>query len=261
MLELRGEAGVSRKRYPPEGRQARRRGPLPRLEGVLCSDILPALMQAHARAASAALPVEDFARDLLDDDDDASRRAVARLSAACGDDLGRVHDALAPAARRLHDLWLEDACDFFAVSQAVARLRAILASLAEPEAGEARTPTMLMLTPPGEAHRFGAEMAADLFRREGWRVERGDGDLRALDHQTFQAIGVSCGCDRSAASLPRFISDIRARAHGPRAPIVLGGALYEGHQARARNPAVDFVASDPDLTRRLSQALLKPRRA
>jgi methylmalonyl-CoA mutase cobalamin-binding subunit len=260
MLELRGEVGIANSNSSArDGGKSRRSGRLARLESVVRKEILPRLIEVHAAAAAPALPVEILARALLDGDDRAALAGFARLSATCGDDLRLLHDVLAPAARRFHDWWLQDSCDFFSVAQGVARLQALMASLSAPVGYEAKGSRMLMCTLPGETHRFGAEMAADLFRREGWRVERADGDLKALNAQCFDAVAVSCGCERAAASLPQFIAKIKARACS-RVPILLGGALFLGHAARGQNLGVDLIASDADSVMRFSRALLKPRR-
>lgn len=264
MLEMRGEIGIAtsgaRARGAENVRPHRR---MVRLEGVVRKEILPRLLQVHARSrvalSSPAAPFEILARALIDDDGSAAGDAFARLSVATSDDVWLLNEVLAPAARRLQDWWQQDACDFLSVSQGVARLRAFLAALAAPVGDEALAPVMLMLTPPDETHRFGAEMAADLFRREGWRVERADGDLRLLRKQAFDAIAVSCGCDRAAATLPSFIAKIKARTGSSRVPILLGGALFLDHPARAQNLGADFVASDLNSFRRLSRALIKPR--
>jgi hypothetical protein len=260
MLELRGEVEIanSSSSVRDEGK-SRRSGRLARLEGVVRKQILPRLMEAHACAAAPALPVEILARALIDEDESAALAAFARLSAACGDDLRLLHEVLAPVARRFQDWWLQDSCDFFSVTQGVVRLQTLMASLSAPVGYEAQGSRMLMCTLPGETHLFGAEMAAVLFRREGWRVERADGDLNALKDQRFEAVAVSCGCDRAAASLTQFIAEIKARACS-QVPILLGGALFLGHAARGQNLCVDFIASDADSVIRFSRALLKPRR-
>ena len=265
MLELRGEAGIATSN-PPGGddSRARNRRQLAGLEGVVRNEILPRLLHAHARAttphAGAAAPVERLARALIDDDEHLARKVFARLSAASGDERRLLYDLLAPAARRIGDWWREDVCDFFTVSQGMARLRALLAQISAPVGDEALAPSMLMLTPPNETHRFGAEMAADLFRREGWRVERADGDLTALRGQAFDAVALSCGCEQAAQGLPQFIERIRSQTRASRTPVLLGGALFLDNSARGQNFGVDFVASDHEVFRRFSRSLLKPRR-
>ena len=120
-------------------------------------------------------------------------------------------DALAPAARKLGVLWEEDACDFFDVTQGVSRLQTMLAPHGENAARRSNL-SMLLLTAPGETHAFGADMAAELFRREGWRVERGDSSqLARLRQRPFDALGVSCACKRAYAAMPKFLAAARAQ--------------------------------------------------
>jgi len=256
MLELRGEPQMAAAPRSSGDRKPQR--PV-RLENLVREQILPRLMRSHAPSVGRGLPVEMFARALLGTNEAHARASFDRIADICDDERRLLCEVIAPAARRLGDWWRDDECDFFAVAEGVARLQRILAGLAAPDAGGARAPAMLMLTPPGETHRFGADMAADLFRREGWRVLRADGDLTRLRLEPFDAISVSCGCERAAANLAKFLAEIKALAGLRPPPVLLGGALFEGKTAQAENWEADFVASDPDSPRRISRVLLQPR--
>ena len=228
MLELRGEVRTATpNRAPRDDGKPRHGRRLARIAWVVRREIAPRLQRVHSRAAAHALPFEDLSRALVDNDEGATRGAFARLSVASDDHPSIRHGALASGPRRQGEGRRGSACDVFTVSQGVARLQALLATLAGP--------AMLMLTAPGHTHRFGAEMAADLFRREGWRVEQADGDLLALGAQTFDAASVSCGYERAAASLSQVGDEIKARLRGRRTPILPGGALFWG-QLEAANP-------------------------
>jgi methanogenic corrinoid protein MtbC1 len=265
MQDLRGDAGlalaaaVARPRFRPTALSSRRRA---RLERFVEAEILPVLLGAHPAAAppreSPTVAQEALLHALLAVDSEAAatfeRVWTTRLS-----DARLMLDVLAPAARRLGEMWEEDSCDFFAVTQAVGRLQSLLARLQLRQQPRRRAdPTMLLLTAPDETHAFGADMAAELFRREGWRVERGDASrLDRLAERHFDALGVSCGCDRAYAALPDFLKAARALAHPDRLAIVVGGALFSASPALAGELGADFAATDMEATRRISLALLQ----
>ncbi len=205
------------------------------------------------------LDIESFARALIDGNEAQARSVFVRLADAFGDERRLMLELLAPTARRVGEWWVEDECDFLEVSEAVARLGAILASLAASDPGGLNAPTMLLLTLPGETHRFGADMAADLFRREGWRVLRSDWDPARIASVDVDAVGISCGCERAATRLPQFLSEIKTMAGSRAPPVLLGGSLFEGRTERADGLGVDFVAYDADSPRRITRALFQAR--
>ena len=266
MQNRRGEAGVAlapavaRARVKVAPRPSRRRGPLERLVEF---EILPRLLGAHPAAApqleTAPAAVEALLVELLAADAAAAAAMFERAWAACLSEVRLMLDLLAPAARRLGTMWEEDVCDFFAVTQGAARLQAMLSRLRLSEAPRHRAdPTMLLLTAPGETHGFGADMAAELFRREGWRVERGDSTrLARLSERHFDALGVSCACDRAYAALPAFLAAARSAARPRRPAIVVGGALFTASPTLACELGADFAATDMEATRRISGALLQ----
>jgi hypothetical protein len=239
-------------------RPSRRRA---RLERLVEFEILPRLLGAHPATAPPleTATVEALLVELLATDAAAAAALFERAWAGGLSEARLMFDLLAQAARRLGTMWEEDACDFFAVTQGLARLQAMLSRLRLGEAPRRRAdPTMLMLTAPGETHGFGADMAAELFRREGWRVERGDATrLARLSERHFDALGVSCACDRAYAGLPAFLAAARALVGPRRLAIVVGGALFTASPALSCELGADFAATDREATWRISGALLE----
>ena len=264
MQNRRGIAGVAlapaveRAPHNVLPRPSRRRA---RLERLVEFEILPRLLSAHPAAAPPVetATVEALLVELLAADARAAAAIFERAWAAGLSEARLMLDLLAPAARRLGAMWEQDLCDFFAVTQGLSRLQAMLSQLRLGEAPRRRAdPTMLMLTAPGETHGFGADMAAELFRRDGWRVERGDSTRLAwLSERHFDALGVSCACDRAYAALPAFLAAARERAAPGRPAIVVGGALFTSFPTLACELGADFAATDMEATRRISGALLQ----
>jgi methylmalonyl-CoA mutase cobalamin-binding subunit len=229
-----------------------------RLQNLVRQRLASSFPPPQSQAVS-GLDIESFARALIDGNEAQARSVFVRLADAFGDERRLMLELLAPTARRVGEWWVEDECDFLEVSEAVARLGAILASLAASDSGGLNAPTMLLLTLPGETHRFGADMAADLFRREGWRVLRSDWDPARIASVDVDAVGISCGCERAATRLPQFLSEIKTMAGSRAPPVLLGGSLFEGRTERADGLGVDFVAYDADSPRRITRALFQAR--
>lgn len=265
MRNLRGEAEMalapSFSTSPAPRERPRRR----RLERLVETEILPRLLASHPPGPplreDAAAATQALLDALLGAEAGNVAAACEEAAAACASESRLMLDVLAPTARRLGALWEEDACDFLTVSHALDRLRVLLCELelrAEPRRRAA--PAMLLLTAPGETHAFGADMAAELFRRDGWEVERADSrGLRLFAKRRFAALGVSCSCERALADLPGFLAAARAQTCATQAPIILGGALFLDAPALAGEIGADFAATDSEATRRISRALLERR--
>ena len=80
---------------------------------------------------------------------------------------------LAPAARRLGELWKSDACDFIDVSVGLRRLHAILSQWGA-EQDFAPSPSAarraLFATVPGDGHLFGIAILERFFAADGWEI-------------------------------------------------------------------------------------------
>ena len=162
-------------------------------------------------------------------------------------------DVLAPAARHLGDLWLQDECHFVDVTIGVARLHQALrrlAPLVRARAGRAmRVRSILMVPVPGEQHHFGLAMAADFFRRAGWSVSSGMSPrleaLRALVRaRYFDVVGFSASCDRHAEMLASALRQVRQSSLNTAVVTMVGGPLFALQPELAIQLGADAVATE-----------------
>jgi methanogenic corrinoid protein MtbC1 len=201
------------------------------------------------------------------DDDRAGRLAelvLARDADAARDFVDALHDGgasfeqlylqvVAPAARRLGDLWTDDRCHFTDVTMAMSRLHHMLHLLGhvfyaeEPHAEVARR--ALLLPAPGEQHSFGLAIVAEFFRRAGWDVwagatlERGD-LLRLVGRERFDVVGLSTGCDARLDALPALVHAVRHRSRNPDLGVFVGGPPFVDHPELATAVGADATALD-----------------
>lgn len=190
-----------------------------------------------------------MAHALCDSDDAAASSLVEELLAAGLSVRDVCLDHLAPAARRLGDLWSRDKLPFTEVALASARIQAILrrmpAARVMQSCGDGRG--ALFAAVPGEQHTLGVMMAADLLRRNGWDI----GLLIGLGHDELinrisrddrPVIGLSCSSSRTYPALRRLMAAL-ARTR-PDAQMLLSGQIVHDAARIKDLPAPAIVVPD-----------------
>ena len=168
-------------------------------------------------------------------------------------------DHLAPAARRLGDLWDTDRLPFTEVTMASARIQSILRRLPPGRGGRMTHGACgaLFGAVPGEQHTLGVIMAADLFRRGGWDVglmigATHDEMIARISRDDRPVIGLSCSSDHAYPALRRLLAAI-ARAR-PGAEILLAGQIVKTPERVAELPmpvtaVADMAEAEAEMTR------------
>ncbi|MGA9252153.1 MAG: cobalamin-dependent protein [Roseobacter sp.] len=156
---------------------------------------------------------------------------------------------LAEAARILGEWWETDDASFYEVAIGTSRIYAIMRSLSYlfVPTTQVATRSAVFATIPGETHTLGAQMAADLFGKEGWDIHlimgKDHDDLVAnIGQSNCRIIGLSAAGAHSAVALARLI--VALRVSNPAAEIFLSGQII--HQAKDIIPALglDGIMTD-----------------
>ncbi len=248
---------------PTEQRSAEQR--LTRLAHAIEHDIIPRLMLVHRAGDPCPAPlvsdggqigraeVERFARLVLAGDDDLPLACVEELRAR-GTSVEAIYlDLLAPTARYLGDLWVEDLCDFTDVTVGLGRLQRVLRELSPALAREGEMPDqglrMLLLPSPGEQHTFGLVMVGEFFRRAGWQVAGGPWEtaLEAPDMvaaEWYDAVGFSLGSEVHLDALRDCIAAVRRASRNRCVAIMVGGPIVQEHPEFAQRIGADAVSRD-----------------
>ncbi|MGB3471258.1 MAG: cobalamin-dependent protein [Erythrobacter sp.] len=218
------------------------------VNAVLEGDIIPRLLMAHA----SGLP--DGAREvgsrpgLEIDPEDMQRFADLPLKLEAPSLLEEVDrfldqgvsveaiylDMLAPAARRLGEMWTNDECDFVDVTMGLWRLQEVMREVSMrspvPIMGSEAPRSALFCPIPGDVHSFGAQMIEEVFARAGWQSEvmlqperRELLDLLARKPVDVLGLTVSRSCPGSA--LASLIKAARSVAVNPHLSIIVGGHM------------------------------------
>jgi MerR family transcriptional regulator, light-induced transcriptional regulator len=198
--------------------------------------------------------VEQFSALAIGNDDGAAFAFVEGLLAE-GRTVETIFlDLLAPAARKLGELWESDAADFGTVTLGVGRLQMVMRRLGDrfaEEAGAARHAgeSVLLTIIPGEQHSFGLSMVAEFFRRAGWNLCTGPfashQELTSLVHNHwFDIVGFSVSSDRRLDELKQDIRDIRRVSRNRQIGIILGGPMVIAQPDLVALMEADMMAVD-----------------
>ena len=222
------------------------------------NEIIPRLMRAHcgtAPVASGAGPdlaeVEAVAALALGTDGagvarhvESLRKNGLSLEALCS-------SVLAPAARRMGEMWEADLCGFAEVTLGLYRLQAVLRELG-PEfpsglRGQERGLNALLVPVPGESHTLGLSMVSEFFRRAGWSVwgcpPLSVRELRDTVAGTwFDVAGMSVGCASAIEAAAASIRAIRESSRNPNIGVMVGGPVFVAHPEWVAKVGADATA-------------------
>jgi methanogenic corrinoid protein MtbC1 len=171
-----------------------------------------------------------------------------------GVSLERIYlDLLAPTARRLGQLWLDDLCSFAEVTVALSRLHRVVRELS-PAFVTDRRPSharrrAALLPVPGEQHTFGLLMVSEFFIRAGWEVwsepTTTEEELTSLvGREWFAIIGLSVACEDRLEQLPALIRAVRRASRNPALGIMVGGRIFAEQPGLAAEVGADATALD-----------------
>lgn len=220
---------------------------IPRLMQALQSQKLEQKHSNHTGARFVA-EVDDFVMLLLNHDTQVAVKYLTTIRAS-GTPLAAIYlDLLAPAARRVGEMWEEDECSFADVTIVVCRMHQVLLEFSRcfdaPTESSDKNRNVLLLPAPGEQHTFGLLMVIEFLRRDAWNCFSGtpisDADAKKIiNAQNYRVIGLSVSADRHIDATANLIKWIRRHSRNSDASVIIGG------RAVSENPGlVDVVGAD-----------------
>jgi methylmalonyl-CoA mutase cobalamin-binding subunit len=212
--------------------------------------------------------VGDFCATLRHDSPGPAREFVSRLRAA-GMGVERIFlDLLPAAARRLGQMWADDAMSFADVTHCSAELQRLIRELG-PEfcdtgrAGGGPVRRVLLALVPSESHSIGLLITAEELRRRGWDVDvllHADASELACQCRAamYDAIGLSAGSRSRIEALGAAVRLVRTSACVG-TPVVVGGPIVDLEPDIAARVGADFAAtSGRALSERIREGLVLP---
>ena len=216
----------------------------------LCADMRHKPTPAQTAHATLGDPCVAAMAYALCDPDDASFSILVSELLDAGLSVEELYlGHLAPAARRLGEMWDRDRLPFSEVTLATARIQAKMRRMPAvriaPYCGSGKGAVFAAV--PGEEHTIGVMMAADLFRRSGWDVDlliglSHDELVTRISRDDRPVIGLSCSGDHSYPALCRLLLALKHTR--PDATVLLSGQLADDPERVANLPASVTVVSD-----------------
>lgn len=262
--------------------RVRRRGTVAKLDqgdsvnAIIESEIIPRLLMAHASSDPRATAKR--ARAIRAED--ASRFALLPLRLEAAGLLEEVDafivdgasveticlDLLAPAARKLGEMWESDECDFLDVTMGLWRLQEVMREIAARSPatlGLLNAPRSALFSPmPGDHHNFGTLMIEELFARSGWqsealvKPERRE-LLDRLARQPFDLVGLTLARDCPSAALANLIRAMRKVSANSRIIVLIGGRMINENPDLVTEVGADGTGADALAALDLAEALVK----
>jgi len=250
------------------------RGPRSRdaIEAALASHLIAPRRAAppFAGTVPGSAPVDErqireFVRVVLDADDAGVLRYIAELQAG-GVAVESIYlDLLAPTARALGEMWVDDECTFVDVTLGVSRLQLVLRDLSQmfvrDRAESALAGRVLLACMPGEQHSLGLFMVAEFFIRDGWGVRVGpplaEHDLLAdVRSSWYDVVGFSVSCDSRIDQLKREIGRVRKASRNPRLLVMAGGNAFNVQPDLVARVGADASAVNAELAPERARQLM-----
>ena len=243
------------------------------------AEIIPRLMLAHqtrpanqtgepSHCTPAPADVAELALIILDHEASVAERFVEALRAR-GTSLDSIYlDLLAPAARRLGEMWEADQCDFTQVTVGLWRLQQVMYDLSpdfQSDAEYAPQSRRVMLVPaPGSQHTLGLFMVAEFFRRAGWDVwgepsAAVDELVEAVRDEWFDLIGFSVGASSQLDGLGSVILALRQASRNPDIRVLIGGPVVTHSPEVQVRVGADAMAIDAPQALEQAERLMAPR--
>lgn len=243
---------------------------------IIESEIIPRLLMAHSATAAPARP----RRLRAITPDEASRFAELPLRLEAASLLEEVDafiakgasveticlDLLAPAARKLGEMWERDECDFLDVTMGLWRLQEVMREVAARSpvdfAGLALPFSALFSPMPGDHHNFGTLMLEEVFARGGWRSEalvkpERRELLDRLARQPFDLLGLTLARDCPSAALSNLIKAVRNVSANPHIIVLVGGRMINENPGMAMEVGADGTGADALSALELANGLVK----
>jgi hypothetical protein len=232
-------------------------------------EIVPQLVMAHREVGHIETPAEvreeqrdqqvkQFAEFILGQNPDNAGAHVQKLREQ-GVPLEAIYlQLIAPTARYLKQLWLDDKRDFAAITLGFWRLQQLLREFSSAFRDDAQRSAGLraLLAPaPGEAHdvgylMFGLVLLGEFFRRDGWDAwiepEAGSDQVSNLIRsEWFDVVEFLVGSEKRLDALAEKIKTVRHESLNRALGVIVCGPMFVEHPELVMLVGGDMPASDP----------------
>ena len=170
-----------------------------------------------------------------------------------GTSIKEIFEVYIPAtARLLGDRWVRNELNFFEVTLATSRLQKIAREFEGLYIGRINSgdyePEVLIISPKGEQHTFGAQMISRTFQRLGvspyLSINDSTSEIKTIvSKQKFKLIGISLSDNKLCDNKSELMSII-GMIKKFKIPIVVGGSLVNSSTNILKSLKVDMITDD-----------------
>lgn len=163
-------------------------------------------------------------------------------------------DLLAPAARRLGELWEQDQCDFVDVTMGLWRLQEVLHEISARNSSrvsalKSGAKRAMFLPMPGDQHFMGPQVLEDVFANAGWDTILMTKPLRKevlniLSRESFDLVGLTLSRDCPSAAIRNIIRAMRSVSRNEHIKILVGGRMITQNPALVAEVGADGTGTD-----------------
>ena len=171
-----------------------------------------------------------------------------------------LEELLAPAARRLGDMWESDDCDFLGVTTATHRLQTAVRRMSQHHWMKRQgRPRALLAAAPGETHVLGVAIVRTYFENCGWSADlAGGGDLEAaVRRHWYELVAISISCDRFIDALAKVAVEVRKASRNRSVFLLVGGPIVASDPGLAARIGADAGAATPQEAIGVTRSLLR----
>lgn len=164
-------------------------------------------------------------------------------------------ELLAPAARKLGELWESDYFSFSDVTIGLSRIQQLVHEVspgldADPDVS-AGVASALLVPMPGEQHSLGVLLVEEFFRRAGWNVWTPQNVTASqlvsiVRQERFDMVGISVTCEVEVRRLSALVDSIRSGSLNKGLLVMVGGRFINEHPELVAQVGAD--ATDVDGT-------------
>jgi methanogenic corrinoid protein MtbC1 len=175
---------------------------------------------------------------------------------------------LAPAARRLGEMWEDDTEDFVDVTMGLWRIQEILRELSlrvpPPSQSDHGRRSALFSTMPGEQHSLGTLMISECFQRAGWDtdvlIEPSISEVTAkAANRSYGLIGLTLSNDCPTGALSDLIQSLRSVSNNPDVRIMIGGRFVIANPQIVETCGADGTAANATAAIELADKIVPAR--
>ena len=250
------------------------------INAIIEGEIIPRLLMAHAAGVGA--PITRRAKSVTKiSSSSAQRFALLPLSVEVAGLIDEVEafidegvsveaiylDLLAPAARKLGEMWETDECDFVDVTMGLWRLQEVMRELSNrmpvlPGTVHLNASRALFAPMPGDEHSFGAIMLDEIFARAGWSSQVITQPLRkelldAVSKEAFDVVGLTLSRDCPSSAIKNIIRAMRSVSRNPNLSILIGGHMINQNPAIVAEVGADGTGADARAALEVANALVQ----